>query len=253
MDVRRGRREDHPDLGRGHGGGRGRAARRSSTTTTAAVDIQATCDGKKAATFTYDLAVGLPKPVTGSAVHRHRPDFAGDAVLTKKGVWFISGAARSVTSSGQNPNTPGLGAEVPRRQSASWTVRAVRDCVARPAWRPHSGSSQSCWWPVRFCAPATAASGPTRCPRRRDARQITDAVLHAVQPQSIHGHRRRRRARGAGSPGLGSWRCARSSTLGSLDPRRQLDDDGVSDIRAPARIAAGSTSISCSRAFPFPT
>jgi hypothetical protein len=80
----------------------------SSATTTAAVDIQATCDGKKAAAFTYDLAIGLPKPVTVVPSTGIGLDFAGDAVLTKKGVWFITGAT-ICDLIGQNPNTPGLG------------------------------------------------------------------------------------------------------------------------------------------------
>ena len=80
----------------------------SSTTTTAATDIQPTCDGKKAATFSYDLAIGLPKPLTVVPSTGIGLDFAGDAVLTKKGVWFITGAT-ICDLIGQNPQTPGLG------------------------------------------------------------------------------------------------------------------------------------------------
>ena len=83
------------------------AGQTSSDKTTLAVEIDATCDGKKAATFNYDLAVGVPKPVTSVPSTGIGLNFAGDAVL-EKGVWLISGAT-ICDLIGQNPNTPGLG------------------------------------------------------------------------------------------------------------------------------------------------
>lgn len=75
--------------------------------TTVAVAIKPTCDGKKAATFKYDLAINQPKPVTVVPSTGIGLDFAGDAVLVK-GVWLISGETVCDLIS-QNPNTPGLG------------------------------------------------------------------------------------------------------------------------------------------------
>jgi hypothetical protein len=83
------------------------AGQTTSDTTTYAVDLQVTCDGKKAATFTYDLAINLPKPVTNPPSTGIGLDFAGDAVLVK-GKWLITGAT-VCDLIGQNPNTPGLG------------------------------------------------------------------------------------------------------------------------------------------------
>lgn len=77
-------------------------------TITLPVAIAATCDGKKAATFEYDLALAQPAtaasnpPATGVGLA-----FAGDAVLTK-GKWVIT-ALTICDLIGQNPNTPGIG------------------------------------------------------------------------------------------------------------------------------------------------
>lgn len=87
------------------------AGQTSASTTTLTYNVQATCDGKKAATFTYDLAIGIPKPVTAAPTKGLGLNFAGDAVLdTKKGVWLVSGAT-ICDLIGKNPNTPTLGAE----------------------------------------------------------------------------------------------------------------------------------------------
>src|SRR5215211_2854000 len=67
------------------------AGQTSAGTTTYPVKVQATCDGKKAATFTYDLALSVPKPVTKPPVSGAGLNFSGDAVLSK-GKWLISGA-----------------------------------------------------------------------------------------------------------------------------------------------------------------
>jgi hypothetical protein len=83
------------------------AGQTTSDKTTLAVAIVPTCDGKAAATFKYDLAVGQPKPVTVVPSTGIGLNFAGDAVL-QKGVWLISGAT-ICDLIGQNPNTPGLG------------------------------------------------------------------------------------------------------------------------------------------------
>ena len=75
------------------------------TKVTYPVEIDATCDGKAAATFQYDLAVNQARgtvPSTGLGL-----DFAGDAVLVK-GKWLIT-ALTICDLIGQNPNTPGLG------------------------------------------------------------------------------------------------------------------------------------------------
>jgi superfamily II DNA/RNA helicase len=65
---------------------------------------------KTAATFTYDLG-RVPRPITGPPSTGFGLSFAGDAVLDKKkGVWLIS-SATICDLIGQNPNTPGLGAE----------------------------------------------------------------------------------------------------------------------------------------------
>lgn len=61
------------------------------------VDLKATCDGKKAATFTYDIA-RIPKtPTPPSTVPAGTTGFGlsltGDAVLdTKKGQWLVTAA-----------------------------------------------------------------------------------------------------------------------------------------------------------------
>ena len=78
-----------------------------SATTTYPVSINATCDGKKNATFTYDLAIRVPKPITNPPSSGIGLEFAGDAVLVK-GKWLISGAT-VCDLIGQNPQTPGLG------------------------------------------------------------------------------------------------------------------------------------------------
>lgn len=83
------------------------AGQTSADKATLAVAIKPTCDGKKAATFKYDLAVGVPKPITSIPSTGIGLNFAGDAVLSK-GVWLISGAT-VCDLIGQNPNTPGLG------------------------------------------------------------------------------------------------------------------------------------------------
>lgn len=80
----------------------------TATTTTYPVSIDATCDSKKTATFQYDLALGVPKPVTSPPSSGIGLDFAGDAVLVK-GKWLISGAT-VCDLLGANPATPGLGA-----------------------------------------------------------------------------------------------------------------------------------------------
>ena len=82
----------------------------NSSTTTQTFNVQATCDGKKAATFTYDLATGIPKPVTAPPTKGLGLNFAGDAVLSKKGVWLVS-ALTVCDLIGKNPLTPTLGAE----------------------------------------------------------------------------------------------------------------------------------------------
>jgi hypothetical protein len=87
------------------------AGQTSTGTTTLTFNVQATCDGKKAATFTYDLATGIPKPVTAAPTKGLGLNFAGDAVLDKKkGIWLVSGAT-ICDLIGKNPNTPTLGAE----------------------------------------------------------------------------------------------------------------------------------------------
>jgi hypothetical protein len=86
------------------------AAQTGQTTADTATQIfklTATCDGKKAATFTYDLG-RVPRPITGPPSTGFGLSFAGDGVLDKKGVWLISGAT-VCDLIGQNPNTPGLG------------------------------------------------------------------------------------------------------------------------------------------------
>lgn len=61
--------------------------------TTLSYGVKAACDGKKAATFSYDLSLGVPKPVTGPATSGAGLSFKGDAVLdAKKGVWLVSAA-----------------------------------------------------------------------------------------------------------------------------------------------------------------
>ena len=83
------------------------AGQTSTTTATQIFKLTATCDGKKAATFTYDLG-RVPRPITGPPSTGFGLSFAGDGVLDKKGVWLISGAT-VCDLIGQNPNTPGLG------------------------------------------------------------------------------------------------------------------------------------------------
>lgn len=81
----------------------------NSSTVTYPVAIKATCDGKKAATFTYDLALGVPKPVTAIPSTGAGLNFAGDAVL-EKGKWVVT-ALTVCDLIGANPATPGLGEE----------------------------------------------------------------------------------------------------------------------------------------------
>jgi len=83
------------------------AGQSSSSTATYPVEIVASCDGKKAATFTYDLALGLPKPVTSPPSTGAGLNFAGDAVLVN-GKWLIS-ALTICDLIGANPNTPTIG------------------------------------------------------------------------------------------------------------------------------------------------
>jgi hypothetical protein len=85
------------------------AGQTSAATATYPVSIDATCDGKKNATFNYDLALAIPKPVTNPPSTGIGLNFAGDAVLVK-GKWVISGLT-VCDLIGQNPNTPTLGAE----------------------------------------------------------------------------------------------------------------------------------------------
>jgi hypothetical protein len=80
----------------------------TSTTTTYPVSIDASCDSKTTATFEYDLALGVPKPVTSPPSTGIGLNFAGDAAIVK-GKWLISGAT-VCDLLGQNPATPGLGA-----------------------------------------------------------------------------------------------------------------------------------------------
>ena len=81
----------------------------NSTTATQIFKLEATCQGKTAANFTYDLGV-VPRPITGTPPSTgYGLKFAGDAVLDKKkGVWLIS-SATICDLIGQNPQTPGLG------------------------------------------------------------------------------------------------------------------------------------------------
>lgn len=81
----------------------------SADTATYPVSIDATCDGKKAATFNYDLALGLAKPVTNPPSTGIGLSFAGDAVLVK-GKWLIT-ALTICDLIGANPDTPTLGQE----------------------------------------------------------------------------------------------------------------------------------------------
>ena len=82
----------------------------TSDTATQIFKLTPTCDGKTAATFTYDLG-RVPRPITGPPSTGFGLSFAGDAVLDKKkGVWLIS-SATVCDLIGQNPNTPGLGAK----------------------------------------------------------------------------------------------------------------------------------------------
>jgi hypothetical protein len=86
------------------------AGQTSSDTATQIFKLTPTCDGKTAATFTYDLG-RVPRPITGPPSTGFGLSFAGDAVLDKKkGVWLIS-SATICDLIGANPNTPGLGAE----------------------------------------------------------------------------------------------------------------------------------------------
>jgi len=81
----------------------------TSSTTTYPVKIQATCDGKATATFTYDLALNIPKPVTNPPSTGVGLNFAGDAALVK-GKWLITGGT-VCDLLGANPATPTLGAQ----------------------------------------------------------------------------------------------------------------------------------------------
>lgn len=65
----------------------------SSDKANVTVNLEAECDGKKAATFTYDLAIGLTKPVTTKPATGAGLNFSGEGILDKKtGTWFISAA-----------------------------------------------------------------------------------------------------------------------------------------------------------------
>jgi len=83
------------------------AGQSSSATATYPVSIDATCDGKKAATFEYDLALNVPKPVTAVPSTGIGLNFAGDAALVK-GKWLIT-ALTICDLIGQNPATPTIG------------------------------------------------------------------------------------------------------------------------------------------------
>lgn len=86
----------------------GRRANPNPTNKTWVVDLQATCDGKKAATFTYDLAL-TDATATSAPTKGLGLNFAGDAILDKKkGIWLIS-ALTVCDLLGQNPATPGIG------------------------------------------------------------------------------------------------------------------------------------------------
>src|SRR5205085_1250669 len=68
------------------------AGQTSSDTATQIFKLTPTCEGKAAATFTYDLG-RVPRPITGPPSTGFGLSFAGDAVLDKKkGVWLISSA-----------------------------------------------------------------------------------------------------------------------------------------------------------------
>lgn len=63
----------------------------TSDTMTLTFGVDATCDGKKAATFSYDLALGVARTPPTSALKGAGLSFQGDAILdTKKGQWYIS-------------------------------------------------------------------------------------------------------------------------------------------------------------------
>ena len=79
----------------------------SSSTATYPVSIKATCDSKTTATFTYDLALNVPKPITSPPSSGAGLSFAGDALL-KKGKWLIS-AGTICDLIGANPATPTIG------------------------------------------------------------------------------------------------------------------------------------------------
>jgi hypothetical protein len=79
----------------------------TANTATYPVSIDATCDGKKAATFQYDLALNVPKPITSPPSSGVGLDFAGDAVLVK-GKWLIT-ALTICDLIGANPATPTIG------------------------------------------------------------------------------------------------------------------------------------------------
>jgi len=83
------------------------AGQSNSSTATYPVTIKATCDSKTTATFTYDLALGVPKPVTSPPSSGAGLNFAGDAVLSK-GKWLVS-AGTICDLIGANPNTPTIG------------------------------------------------------------------------------------------------------------------------------------------------
>ena len=80
----------------------------TATTATYPVTIKATCDGKTAATFTYDLALNVPKPITTPPSSGVGLNFAGDAALVK-GKWLIT-PTTICDLIGANPATPTLGA-----------------------------------------------------------------------------------------------------------------------------------------------
>ncbi len=83
------------------------AGQSSADKATYPVAIVAECDGKTGATFTYDLALGLAKPVTNPPSTGAGLNFAGDAVLVK-GKWLISGLT-VCDLLGANPATPTIG------------------------------------------------------------------------------------------------------------------------------------------------
>lgn len=86
----------------------GKAANPNPTSKTWVVGLAAKCDGKKASTFTYDLAI-TPSTETTAPTKGLGLNFAGDGVLDKKtGKWLIS-ALTVCDLIGKNPATPTAG------------------------------------------------------------------------------------------------------------------------------------------------